>query len=224
MGTIGIGRALRLPLRALTLVVSLAAAGALEGGEVLAPREVVVEALERGPGPTKGEAKAPLTIVEFSDFQCSFCRRFWRETLPKIEERYIQTRKVRFVYRHLAILGPMSVQAAEASECAHEQGKFWPYHDRLFDRAGPFAFTATRLKGYARDLGLDGEPFGRCLDSRKHRKKVEDETMVGQLLGAAGTPTFLINGKLLIGAHPSEVFARAIEAELRELLSPGRAR
>ena len=204
-------------LGTIAVVLTLAAAAPLEGGEALPSREVVIAALERGPGPTKGEADAPLTIIEFSDFQCSFCRRFWRDTLPKIEEGYIRTGKIRFVYRHLAILGPMSAQAAEAAECAHEQGKFWPYHDRLFERAGPFAFTVARLKGYARELGLEGDAFDRCLDAGKHRVKVRNETMVGQFLGATGTPTFLINGQLLIGAHPFEVFARAIDEELREL-------
>jgi len=208
-------------LGAIALAASVATAAPLEGGEVIPSPEAVVAALERGPGPTKGEVNAPLTIVEFSDFQCSFCRRFWRGTLPRLEKRFIREGKVRFVYRHLAILGPMSVQAAE---CAHEQGGFWPYHDRLFERAGPLSFTIARLKGYARDLGLNGPGFDRCLDSGKHREQVRRETMVGQLLGATGTPTFLINGKLLIGAHRFETFGRAIDQELRELPAPGRSR
>lgn len=220
VGRVGLG----LAVAVVTFVIGWAAALPVEGAEALPSSEAVVAALERGPGPTKGEANAPLIIVEFSDFQCSFCRRFWRETLPRIEERYIRTGKVRFVYRHLAMLGPMSVQAAEAAECAHAQGKFWPYHDRLFETAGPFAFTMARLKEYARDVGLDGEDFDRCLMAGTFRQKVRNETMVGQFIGARGTPTFLINGKLLVGAQPFEVFERGIDQELRDLLTPGRAR
>jgi protein-disulfide isomerase len=123
--------------------ISLAAVVALGGSVVGAATqtEALLEALERGPGPAKGNSDAPVTIVEFSDFQCSFCKKFWRETLPQIEEKNVRTGKVRFVYRHLAILGPSSVQAAIASECAHEQGKFWPYHDRLFASSGPSPST-----------------------------------------------------------------------------------
>lgn len=224
MDTMRTRRGLWLPLGAIALAVAAATAGPLECGEVAPSPEAVIAAVERAPGPTKGEANAPLTLVEFSDFQCGFCRKFCRETLPRIEERYIREGKVRFVYRHLALLGPMSAQAAEAAECAHEQGKFWPYHDRLFERAGPFAFTVARLKGYARELGLDGGAFDRCMDAGKHRVKVRNETLVGQFLGATGTPAFLINRKLLIGAHPFEVFQRAIDEELRELPGPGRGR
>lgn len=165
-------------------------------------------------GLAKGSAKAPFTIIEFSDFQCSFCWKFWKETLPRLEEEYIKSGKVRFVYRHLAILGPPSVAAAQASECAREQGKFWEYHDTLFASKGPFSLTDSRLKQYARKLGLDGAAFDRCLDSGKYAKKVEGETRIGILLGANGTPTFFLNGKMLVGAHPFETFRALIEQEL----------
>lgn len=205
----------------ITFILVVAIPALPEGGEAVPSPELIILAVERGPGPTKGEANAPVTLVEFSDFQCSFCRKFWRETLPRIEERYIREGKVRFVYRHLALLGPLSVQAAEAAECAHEPEKFWPYHDRLFERAGAFAFTVARLKGYAREVGLEGDVFDRCVDAGKHRVKVRNETLVGQFLGATGTPAFLINGKLLIGAHPFETFVRAIEQELGAPFLPG---
>ena len=87
-------------------------------------RQTLVAAVERGPGPAKGREDAPVKIVEFSDFQCSFCRKFWKETLPRIEAEYISTGKVRFIYRHLVLLGPVSEHAAEAASCAHDQGKF----------------------------------------------------------------------------------------------------
>ncbi len=184
-------------------------------GESAGQIEAVLEALERGPGPSKGNPDAPVTIVEFSDFQCSFCKRFWRETLPKIEERYIRTGKVRFVYRHLAILGPPSVWAAMAAECAHEQGKFWPYHDWLFASRGPFAYSTGSLKQYGKELGLDAATFGACLDAERPREKVERETVVGRAIGMTGTPGFLINRAKLIGAQPYEVFERIIEGMLK---------
>jgi protein-disulfide isomerase len=179
--------------------------------------EEIVARIAKG-GPAKGSEKAPLTLVEFSDFQCSFCRKFWEQTLPKIEEKYIDKGRVRFVYRHFAILGKPSVAAAQASECAHEQGKFWAYHDKLFENAdSPLAFTRSRLKSYARELGLEGRLFGRCLDSEKHAESVERMTTVGAFLGARGTPTFFLNGRLLVGAQPIEVFDAAIQAESKRL-------
>jgi protein-disulfide isomerase len=95
----------------------------------------------------------------------------------------LRTGSVRFVYRHLAILGPPSVQAAIAAECAHEQGKFWPYHDRLFASAGLFAFSESNLKRYAEELELDRGRFGACLDAERPREKVERETEVGRAIG-----------------------------------------
>jgi protein-disulfide isomerase len=169
-------------------------------------------------GPAKGIEKAPLTLVEFSDFQCSFCRKFWEQTLPKIEEKYIDKGRVRFVYRHFAILGKPSVAAAQASECAHEQGRFWAYHDKLFESAdSPLAFTNSKLKSYARELGLEGRVFDRCLDSERYKESVDGMTAVGAFLGARGTPTFFLNGRLLVGAQPIEVFDAAIEAESKRL-------
>ncbi len=198
-------------------VIGLVAMLGLGGGSVEAATqaEALLEALERGPGPSRGSTDAPITIVEFSDFQCSFCKRFWRDSLPRIEERYIRTGKVRFVYRHLAILGPPSVQAAIASECAHEQERFWPYHDRLFSSAGLFAFTTGNLKRYAEELRLDASRFNACLDTGKPREKVEQETIMGRMIGMTGTPGFLINGGRLIGTQPYEVFERIIEGMLK---------
>jgi len=180
------------------------------------PAGALLEALERGPGPAKGNPDAPVTIVEFSDFQCTYCRKFWRETLPRIEEKYIRPGKVRFVYRHLAVLGPPSVQAAIAADCAHDQGKFWPYHDRIFSAAGLFSLTAGNLKRYAEEQRLDAAKFGACLDSEQQRENVERETIIGRTIGMSGTPSFLINGGRLIGAQPYEVFDQIIETMLKE--------
>jgi protein-disulfide isomerase len=174
-------------------------------------------------GPTKGSGNAPVTLIEFSDFQCSFCRKFWKQTLPSLEKQYTETGKVKFVYRHFAILGKHSMAAAQAAECAGEQGKFWPYHDTLFGGEGsPFAFA--KLKGYAKDLRLNAQTFDQCLDSGKYIDKVEKETSIGAFLGASGTPTFFLNGKLMVGAQPFQVFEAVIEEELKKASAPPKSK
>ena len=168
-------------------------------------------------GPKRGTDKAPVTLIEFSDFQCSFCRKFWQTTLPLLDKKYISPGKVRFIYRHFAVLGKPSEVAAQAAECAGEQGKFWEYHDKLFASAGsPLAFTGGKLKSYAKELGLKSQAFNQCLDSGKQLKKVEGETAIGAFLGARGTPAFFLNGQLLVGAQPFEVFEAVIEKELKK--------
>jgi protein-disulfide isomerase len=198
------------------LVLALLAMGGAVAGERIAEitREEVVATIERAPGPSRGRADAPVVLVEFSDFQCGYCRVFRDETLPQLEAQYIQPGKVRFVYRHLAVLGEASVAAARASACAFGQDKFWEYHDALFRATSPFAFRASRLKQYAADLKLDGKTFAACLDGKKYARVVEAETMLGRALGATGTPSFLVNGQLLIGAYPFEVFQKVLDETL----------
>ncbi len=166
-------------------------------------------------GPALGSKNAPVTIIELSDFQCVFCARFWKETLPRLEAEYVKPGKVRLVYRHLAILGTQSLRSAQAADCAAEQGKFWEYHDILFASRGFLGLTNGKLKGYAREVGLDQETFDRCLDSGKYAQKVKEETMMGLSLGARATPVFFINGIMLVGAHPFETFREIIEEELQ---------
>jgi protein-disulfide isomerase len=116
----------------------------------------------------------------------------------------------------LRFWGKHSEQAALAAECADEQGRFWEYHDTLFANQGGLAFTDSKLKEYARKLKLNPRTFGECLDSGKHREKVEGETAVAASLGARGTPTFFVNGRLLVGAQPFEAFRTVIEEELKK--------
>lgn len=197
-------------LVALTAAAALAVAGASMAAELVAVPQTVTSESER----VLGSPNAPVAMVEFSDFQCSFCRKFWAETLPRLKETYIKNGQLRLVYQHFAVLGEHSVAAAQAAECAREQGKFWPYHDKLFESQGALAFTETKLRRYAEEMGHDVGAFTRCLDSRKYRRKVEDETTLGFRLGARGTPTFFINGRLLAGAQPFEAFRAAIEEAL----------
>jgi protein-disulfide isomerase len=177
-----------------------------------------------GAAPTLGSPSAPVVIIEFSDFQCSFCKRFWVETLPRLKEAYLDTGKARFIYRHFAILGKHSEQAALAAACAQEQGRFWEYHDQLFRNQGGLAFTEAKLKQYSDDIGLNAGVFGTCLGTGKYREKVERETAAAVNLGGRGTPFFIVEQRLLFGAQPYSVFQRIIDEELksREAKSKGK--
>lgn len=169
--------------------------------------------------PVLGAAGAQVTIVEFADFQCPFCGRFFRETLPKIKDNYIATGKVKFFLNDFAFLGPESGRAAEAAKCAADQGKFWEYHDYLYSHQSgenEGAFGDDHLKQFAQVVGLKQQDFGTCLDSQKYQQAVRDETRRGQASGVSGTPTFFINGQKLVGAQPYEVFAQAIDSALKK--------
>ena len=160
--------------------------------------------------PTKGSAKAPVTIVEFSDYLCPFCKRA-QPTLSAIEKRYGD--KVRFVFRDYPIeqLHPGATKAAEAARCATEQGKFWPYHDVLFQKSRT---TAQDLKTYAGEVGLDVARFDACFTSGKHAPAVRKDIQDGSRLGVTGTPAFFVNGRMLPGAQPVEAFTQIIDDEL----------
>jgi len=160
----------------------------------------------------KGSPDAPVTIVEFSDFRCPYCGRFTTGAGRQIDEQYVEQGLVRFGYQHFAFLGPESQSAAEASECAADQGAFWAYHDLLFERQS--GVNPDILSQFAAELGLDANAFNDCLDSGKYTSLVRNETAAAQALGVTGTPSFLINGRPLVGAQPFEVFQQAIEAEL----------
>lgn len=201
-------------MRMVTVLVTalLLSASQVGAAQPLSIKEVL-SAL--GKGPTLGSSKAPVSIVEFSDFQCSFCKKFWSDTLPQLEENYIKKSQARFTYRHFAILGRFSEQAGQAAECSAEQEKFWEYHDVLFKNQGRGAFTDANLKRYAQELKLNSQNFGQCLDSGKYRKKIEGEMAVAASLGLRGTPSFFVNSRLLVGAQPFETFRQFIEAELK---------
>ena len=160
---------------------------------------------------SRGPARAPVEIVEFSDFQCPFCLRA-HPTIDQVLSTYGD--RVRFVYRHYPLPGhPNARPAAEAAECAAEQGKFWPYHDRLF--ATQSRLSDADLKQDARDLGLDTSKFNGCVDSHKYAAKVDTDLRAGQEAGVDGTPAFFINGRVISGAQPYDVFKKVIDEELQ---------
>jgi protein-disulfide isomerase len=162
-------------------------------------------------GPAKGPANAPITIVEFSDFQCPFCSRV-NPTLAQVREKYGD--KVRIVFRQYPLPFHQQAQkAAEASLCANEQGKFWEMHDAMF--ANQSALQVEQLKAQATQLGLNADQFNSCLDSGKHAAAVQADMKDGSAAGVNGTPAMFINGRFLSGAVPFEQVAQIIDDELR---------
>jgi protein-disulfide isomerase len=188
------------------------------------PQEPVLGAkvdISEGTLPALGKKDAKITMVEFSDFQCPFCERFYKETFPQLKKDYIDTGKVKFTFRHLPLdIHPLAPKAAEASECANDQGKFWEYHDTLFNNFNTWSGLTLdtldpELQQYAADLGLNAEEFTSCLTSGKYTEKVTKDKTEGQNAGATGTPSFFINGKLLVGAMPYATFKTLLDQELK---------
>jgi len=161
--------------------------------------------------PARGPATAPVTIVEFSDFHCPFCRRA-QATLKQVLAKY--PTGVRLVYRDIPLdrLHPEARKAAEAARCANDQGKFWEFHDQVY--AGPTDASAATLKALAEQAGLDQARFDQCVAGGAHKSSVQADAEYGRSLGITGTPSFFINGRFLDGAQPLEVFARIIDDEL----------
>lgn len=167
-----------------------------------------------------GKADAKVTIIEFSDFQCPFCRRLWKDTLPKIKAEYIDAGKVMFVYRDFPLSFHAGAQkAAEAAECAEDQGKFWEMHDKIFAEqdkqgTGTIQFGIADLKKWARQIGLNTQQFNDCLDSDKYKAEVEKDFADGSAAGVTGTPNTFVNGIKVNGAQPYENFKKIIDEEL----------
>lgn len=186
-------------------------------GAPSAPTEPVD--VSAGDLPVLGDASAPVLIVEWADFQCPFCGRLHSDVFSPVREQYIQEGKVRWAYRDFAFLGQESVDAAMAARCANEQGKFWAYHDHLFEnQAGENQNTFSRdnLKRFARELGLDTAQFNTCLDSDKYEDAVAADTNAGRDAGVSGTPTTFVNGRMLSGAQPLANFTKIIDEELNK--------
>jgi protein-disulfide isomerase len=161
-------------------------------------------------GPTRGPQGAPVTIVEFSDFQCPYCMRV-RPSLRAVREVYAD--KVRFVYKDFPLdFHTQAAKAAEAARCAGDQGKFWEMYDRLFANQGKLDVPA--LKQHALALGLAAPAFDACIDSGRFAEAVRTDAAEGRRVGVNGTPAYLINGRMLVGAQPFMGFAQVIEDEL----------
>lgn len=185
--------------------------------------EVKGVVLSVGDTPFKGDKDAKLTLIEFSDYQCPFCAQHFRETLPQIEKDYINTGKVKYVFRDFPIvsLHREAFKAAEAARCAHDQGKYWEMHDQLFakERVG-----LKDLLLHAQALELDVTNFQRCLDSGKYASKIHKSLAEGTKAGVTGTPTFFLGFtetneqvkalRVIRGAQPFATFKETIDSLL----------
>jgi protein-disulfide isomerase/plastocyanin len=167
----------------------------------------------------KGDVNAPVTIIEFSEYECPFCKKYVDETYSKIVKNYVDTGKVKYIFRDFPLNFHQHAQkAAEAAECAGEQDQYWEMHDTLF--ANQDSLTVASLKQYAQDIGLNQADFDQCLDSGMMEEEVQKDLVEGQSYGVSGTPAFFINGKMLSGAQPYEVFEQEIEAALANANNP----
>jgi protein-disulfide isomerase len=167
-----------------------------------------------------GSPDAPVTIEEFSDFQCPYCRQHALEILPQIKEAYIETGLVRYVVKDFPLPShPNATAAAEAARCAGGQGAYWAMHGLLFDLQKQWSSLGSEqvidtFMGYAQDLALDRVAFRQCLDSGEFGALVRLDVWEGGQAGVRGTPSFRINGQLVHDAYPFETFQELIEAEL----------
>jgi len=179
--------------------------------------------LFRSDDEVRGDPNAPVTLLEYSDFTCGYCEKFFHETFPRLLTRYIDTGKVRFVYRDFprSPSGP-ALHSALAARCAGDQQAYWPMHDRLFNSGRKFdLFT---LQEIAKDLDLDPDEFTECLESQRHLEDIKQDRLEGGQLGIRGTPGFILfltdfsqgsEALFIPGAFPFEVFEEEIEKLLK---------
>lgn len=168
--------------------------------------------------PPQGNKNAKVKIIEFADLRCPYCREFFQDTESQIIKNYVDTGKAVFYFRHYDFLGPASTVAANAAECANDQGKFWAMHDYLYknqpDESDTSMYNTTDLTNIAGQLGMDTTKFSTCLSANADNNKVTQDFNDGQAAGVSGTPTFFINGTMLVGAQPYSAFQTAIDQAL----------
>jgi protein-disulfide isomerase len=184
----------------------------------LAASAVDISRITIRPANRLGSPDAPVTIVEFSDFQCPFCVKVEREAIAQLRSKYVSSGKISIVYKHAAVLGDESMWAAQAAECAADQGQFWAYHDLLFanqNGENQGVFAKEKLIGLAQELKLDLTRFEPCLKNDETLTRVQADTQEARAVGVRGTPTFFLNGQPLVGAQPLATFEEMI-AEVKQ--------
>lgn len=177
-----------------------------------------LQKIEASGGAEKGNPNAPITIVEFSEYQCPYCKRYVDDAYQQIFEEYGD--QVRYLFRDY----PLSIhqhakEMAEAARCAGDQGQYWQMHDRLFEKQSEWSAANeidSLVTGYASSLGLNTSEFNACLNSDKHFQAINDDVSLGQSVGVSGTPSFFVNGRMLVGAQPFSAFKDIIDAELNK--------
>jgi protein-disulfide isomerase len=207
-------------LPAVLLLVLVLAVGMVLVGFVLLQNQTARKPIEvsgrTGEGTAWGPTTAKVAIIAYSDFGCSHCRNFALGQEKQLRAEYENTGSVRFEYRHFIISPPDTANAANASECAADQGRFWDYHDLLYSQQGVTQrpFTKSNLKQYATRLGLNAQQFDDCVDADRHLDKVYRDSAEGKDAGVQGTPTFFINGTSIPGEVPYAEFKAAVDAAL----------
>ncbi len=205
-----------------TAVAPAAAQEQAQGQAPSAPApslEGPVAIAERGDAAVLGKANAPVTFTEFTDFQCPFCQRFFNEAYGQIKSKYVDTGKVKIVFRHYPLSFHVNAEiAGVAAECANRQGKFVEYHDVLFKKgqADGTGLDADSLKKYASEVGLNTSKFNTCLDNKETLAIVQKDQADGNAAGVSGTPTMFVNGVKIVGAQPFSSFEQAIEQALKK--------
>ena len=179
---------------------------------------LTISKLSENGSPVMGDPNAPITILEWGDYQCTFCYKFHQNTLNVINEEFIETGKVKMIFKDYPLNGPDSKLAAEASYCANDQDKYWEYHDQLYENwEGERTGWVTRgsLSQFAESINLDVVKFNKCLDESKHKNKINLIYEFGNEIGIDATPSFLIfNDERIIkirGNQPLEVFLKTID-------------
>ena len=171
--------------------------------------------------PVLGSADAKVLMIEFGDYQCPSCRQFWKEIEPRLKKDYIDTGKVKLVFRDFPLnQHPEAVLAALAVNCARDQNKYWEFHDKVFREQYNKGDDVIRLKPadlkkWAKDIKLDSSAFDQCLDSEKYKNEVVKDKMEGEAAGVQGTPTFFINGRVMGGAQQYPEYKKLIDDLLR---------
>jgi len=172
--------------------------------------------IESGGAAVKGKKDAPITIVEFSDYECPFCKRYVDQTYAKLWQDYGS--KIRYIFHDFPLgFHKHAQKMAEAARCAGSQDKYWQMHDMLFAKHDEWVEKSSvdaSLTAYAKKLGLNKAKFNQCLSSGKYKQAVKDDAALGQKVGVSGTPTFFINGKKLVGAQPFSAFKAIIDQQL----------
>ena len=192
-------------------------AGTQQGNQPAAPQAGAKVDVANGNLPVMGNKDAKVKIVEFADFQCPFCEQWFKTVEPTLISDYVKSGKVAFYWRDYAFLGQESTWAAEAARCANDQGKFWDFHNYLYEHQGQEnsgTFNKDKLEGFAADMGLDTASFNSCLESDKYAKAVSADQADGQKAGVSGTPTVFVNGQSIVGAQPVTAFKTIIDQEL----------
>ena len=186
------------------------------------PSEVTLSVFTENGSPVLGNIEAPITLVEFGDYQCFFCNKFFHDTEETLFQNYVDTGKVKVIFKDFTIIGPDSINAAHGAHCANEQEKFWEYHDILYNNwtgENNGWAASENLLGFAQEINLDIDEWSQCMQDARYQQKITSSNNDARTLGLTGTPGFFVIGPdnqvtKIGGAQPYDVFKRIFESEL----------